>query len=166
MGCSHFHMNREQPDRYLEYRALVVSKIDELEWRMEIFDEKIIDVKNGKFIDNDLWHPHSRLSNLIKEINDISYHIKLIEITKYILDYLPKRYWVIISETINGRGEIKFRTGLIFMANDSTFCNTTKEYIKLSQFSAQFFEGEGMDKERCISAQKKCDEIVRLLNFS
>ena len=39
MGCSHFHMGREFPQRYDEYRKLNIPKQTETEWQKEQFDE-------------------------------------------------------------------------------------------------------------------------------
>ena len=35
MGCSHFHMSREYPERYTEYEALEITKAQETEWRQD-----------------------------------------------------------------------------------------------------------------------------------
>lgn len=62
MGCSHFHMVREYPERYEEYRRLNITKQTETEWRTE----QVIDFCNqiiGNGYDfSQLWIIHLRIA--------------------------------------------------------------------------------------------------------
>lgn len=45
MSCSHFHMYREYPKKYSEYRKLLVSKELEEQWTMEFLISKLNSLK-------------------------------------------------------------------------------------------------------------------------
>ena len=42
MGCSHFHMAREFPQRYEEYKQLEITKQVEINWILERFNEHYV----------------------------------------------------------------------------------------------------------------------------
>ena len=48
MGCSHFHLDREDFDRAKEYRSLKISSAIESAWRQEEFDNQYSNFFNNK----------------------------------------------------------------------------------------------------------------------
>lgn len=165
MGCSHFHMARENPKDYQGYLELEVDQETEQKWKEENVNHLIKKITIGEFKNPDLWHPHSRLCDLIEKMDTRASHIKLLEITKYIYNYLPANMRVIISENLNGRTEIRHKRGLIFNAYKSGYIEIAKEYIKYSRMYSEYIEGTGMDYKRCHYSQKKCEEIRKMLNL-
>lgn len=165
MGCSHFHMARESQKKYEEYLKLKIDVNTEKIWSIDSLNSYINLIKAGNFEHFELWHAHSRLCKIAQNINDKQSHIKLIEITKYIFNFLPKNMWIIIAENIIGRSELEFKSGLIFQSFNSGFIDIAFEYLKYSRIFSQFIEGIGMDYERCLNSQKKCDNIAELLNL-
>lgn len=165
MGCSHFHMARENPKKYEKYIKLNINEETENEWSIDKYNSYINKIKEGKFNLSDLWHAHSRICKLAQNINNERSHDELLFITKHISNFLPKDKWVIISENINGRSELEFRSGLIFQSFDSGFNSIAIEYLEVSRFFSQYIDGEGMDYSRCLNAQKRCNEIAKFLNL-
>lgn len=155
MGCSHFHMGREFPQRYEEYKMLNISKIKETEWRIEQLDEYFNDIIGNK--DNTrLWVVHSSMAELVETLKtDIALR-KMLEVTQYIRDLVPIKYRVIVSETVNGRGNRKLRTGLIYLAYDLNNIQVAKAFVELSLHFATYDEGKSKDFERCQEARKLC----------
>jgi hypothetical protein len=82
MGCSHFHLDREDFDRAKEYRALKISSSTESTWRQEEFDKQLSNFYNtdkSKFgltfsslayITETTEYYLQHLSDLIIQIND------------------------------------------------------------------------------------------------
>ena len=46
MGCSHFHLDREDVGRAREYRSLKISSATESFWRQEEFDRQLANFSN------------------------------------------------------------------------------------------------------------------------
>jgi hypothetical protein len=117
MGCSHFHMGRDYPQRYAEYGKLNISKQTEAEWRKEQFDAyyiKIIEATD----DRSLWNLHFMMYALFENIRTDAALTIMLDITQYIRDKVPLRDKVIVAETINGRSIREARRGLIYLAYD------------------------------------------------
>ena len=136
MGCSHFHMAREFPERYNEYKKLNIPQQTELTWRIERFDEiysAIMENKNNER----LWWLHSELYDLYRDIKTDNELIKILEATKHIRNKVPMRERVIVAETINGRPTglkttRQARSGLIYMSYDLGNIIAAKEFVELS----------------------------------
>ncbi len=123
MSCSHFHMARENEDRYREYCWLHIPKHQEIEWTLEEISTAIHQLQSGEYPLNDLWHIHSRASYLVhgsmlhtqlEPLLVASYH--LVEVLDSGIDRLR------VAETIVGRQDVTFRSGLILRCHD--FCRT------------------------------------------
>ena len=110
MGCSHFHMHREAPDRYEEYRALEVSKSLERDWTVDEFEQCIAQIEAGHG-GVDLWHLHSRANDLYRNAVEkwedpdfrTSLYERLLGATRIAAEGVEGRDRVILAETILGR---------------------------------------------------------------
>jgi vacuolar-type H+-ATPase subunit I/STV1 len=158
MGCSHFHMGREFPQRYEEYKQLNISKKKETEWRMEQLDEYFNDIIENKN-NTRLWAVHSRMADLVETLKTAIALRKMLEVTQYIREIVPINDRVIVSETLNGRGNRKLRTGLIYLAYDLKNIQVAKAFVELSLHFATYEEKKGRDLERCQEATKLCNDI-------
>lgn len=158
MGCSHFHMDREFPDRHQEYKLLNISNQTEAEWREEQFDEYFVNIRESK--DNSsLWNVHSRMYDLFESLKTNTALIKMLEATKHIRDKAPLKDRVIVAETINGRKMREFRSGLIYSAYDLNNLAAAKEFTELSLHFATYHESSNRGFERCQRAIELCNEI-------
>src|SRR5690554_651516 len=102
MGCSHFHLDREDFDRAKEYRSLKISSATESAWRQEDFDKKLYNFFN---IDK------SKLGLAFSSWADIS------ETTEYYLQHLADLAIQIIDKISNEQIRIVLST---IIGNDST----------------------------------------------
>lgn len=117
MGCLHFHMAREFPQRYEEYKELNITKEQEIEWVLDQFEEYYGSITQGKS-DTALWIVHSRMAELLEQLRIEGALIKMLEGTQYIRGKIPSQDGVIVSETINGRSNRRLRRGLIYLSYD------------------------------------------------
>jgi hypothetical protein len=115
MGCSHFHMSREYPERYAEYSALGVSKQQEALWRQAEFDEKLSALMEGAVTPDKLWWLHSYLSGLADTIRKVEVLRRLAEATAYLVPMVPSRTRILVAETLVGR-DGSLETGPIHLA--------------------------------------------------
>ena len=158
MGCSHFHMDREHPERSQEYKLLKISKQKEAEWRKEHFDEYYFNIMESK--DNgSLWNLHSRMYDLFESLKTNTALVKMLEVTKSIRDKVPLKDRVIVSETINGRSTRQFRSGLIYSAYDLNNIAAAIEFVELSLHFATYHESANRGLERCQRAIELCNAI-------
>jgi hypothetical protein len=65
MGCSHFHMGRDYPDRYKEYKAVQISEETEVVWMRAEFESTLDALINEGGEADALWAQHSYLAELV-----------------------------------------------------------------------------------------------------
>ena len=155
MGCSHFHMSRDDPQRYNQYRDLNISEQTETEWRTEQFNNYYNSTMNGAS-ETELWNIHSMMYELLEFLKTEDTLAKMLEVTQNIRDKIPPRDRIIVAETINGRAGGKTRSGLIYLAYDLKNMPTAKAFTKLSLYFSIYHPRENRGLERCLSATLNC----------
>ncbi len=65
MGCSHFHMSREYPERYGEYKSLNVSKPQEIEWTEQELESLRLQACSPDTAPKEVWAIHSGMEDLV-----------------------------------------------------------------------------------------------------
>ena len=164
MGCSHFHMARENPPKYEAYKKLNITKYVENKWKteqVENYYNDILEENNNKA----LWHVHSIMADLVQDLKNVNMLFKLLEVTQYISDKVPLYDRVIVSETINGRLDMKCRSGLIYLAYDLNCIDMAKKYVDLSLHFSNYIDQESRDLQRCRRAMSLCNEIKKELRL-
>lgn len=136
MGCSSFHMLREYPQRFEEYKALNIDPSIESEWIKEEFENKL---ENFHMISpNNYGHFLRSLDSIIdrKEF----YLEKLFELIIKIQEHLPLDQIEYILSTIIGNNGTKSKGGLIQKCYDlkridlaNKFYNQTKILLKKAE---------------------------------
>ena len=109
MGCSHFHLDRENPKRAEEYRSLKISPVTESAWRLEEFDRQLSTFASN---DNDkLGYKYSYLADLIETTD---YYLQyLCDLIISVVDRIPLEQINITLATIIGNNSTKSHGGLI-----------------------------------------------------
>ena len=158
MGCSHFHMARDVPQRYEEYKKLGISGEMEREWIVEQFYEYFSSLMEATNFDS-LWNIHSRMYDLYESLETNQELMNLLEATRHIRDKVPIRDRVIVAETINGRTVKEARTGLIYKSYDSGHIGVAKEFVELSLHFSNYDDPSIRNKERCQSSTQLCNDI-------
>jgi hypothetical protein len=158
MGCSHFHMAREYPHRYEEYKQFNITKQMESEWRMEQLEDYYKNIMEDDS-SNPLWIVHSNMSELTEILKTDITLIKMLEATKHIQDKVPLIDRVIVSETINGRRYREARSGLIYLAYDLNRIQIAKSFVELSFHFATYVKNKTRDFDRCQAATQLCNNI-------
>ena len=164
MCCSHFHMCREYPQRYDEYMKLNIAKEKETEWRLEELDKYYDDVLSNKE-NASLRIIHSSAAELVAMIKTADALRKTLLITQYIKDKVPFYDRVIVSETINGRADRKYHSGLIYLAYDLNEIEIAKAFVDLSLHFSYYLPDKSRDYDRCKEAAKLCIDIRDELNL-
>ncbi len=164
MGCSHFHMVREYPQRYEEYMQLNISTQIEIEWRKEQLNEYYMNVIKDEE-DKELWIIHSNMADLVESIKVANTLKRMLDVTHHIKNRVPYKDRVIISETINGRKDRRYRSGLIYLAYDLKDIPAAKDFIELSRHFSTYSRGKEQDLDRCQRATKLCNDIKKELNI-
>jgi len=136
MGCSHFHLDRENFERAKEYRSLKISSETESLWRKEEFENNLEKVET--ISPNDYgWFLRS-LDSMI-EPNEF-YLAKLFELVTKIQDSIPLDQIEYVLSTIIGNNGTKSKGGLIQKSYDlkrldlaSKFYTQTKLFLKKAE---------------------------------
>jgi hypothetical protein len=103
MGCSHFHMSREYPRRYEEYRALRISADTEAAWRQAAFDSQLDELMHGDGPASDLWARHARLADLAGAIRQRDCLRRFFVATQQMVSLIPSASRILVAETLVGR---------------------------------------------------------------
>ena len=169
MDCSLFHMGREYPQRYAEYKNLNIPKQTDNEWRRDKFYEISSKIMENPSSDS-TWRLHSQMHDLFVSLRTKDEVLKMLEVTKYIRDKVPANDRVIIAETINGRARREARSGLIYGAYDSGDIATAKEFAELSLAYSSFDDSNkwkfwDKSKQRNQRATQMCKEIMNELGL-
>ncbi len=133
MGCSHFHMAREDYDLYDDYRALNIAEETERKWTGEQIDEIMLLLTRGESAQEELWAMHSRLSDLVIEGGFKDKLEPLYEATSLVGPTLPKFDRLLMAEAIVGREEMEMRSGLIFKCHDSGLQPLAERFVRLAE---------------------------------
>lgn len=132
MGCSHFHMARENEDRYKEYCWLHIPKHQENEWKLEELSTAIRQLQSGEYPLNDLWHIHSRASDLVLE-SMLHTQLEPLLLASSHLDEVvdSETDRLRVAATILGRQDVAFPSGLIFRCHDLFRTDLASRYAAL-----------------------------------
>jgi hypothetical protein len=158
MGCSHFHLDREDKERAQEYYSLKISKKSEAAWTEEQFNEFYLYIIEGKKKDL-LWSIHARMNDLFEQSSTNTGLTKMLEVTKILRDKVPPRERVLVAETINGRKQRKYHSGLIYSAYNLHKKLIAKEFVELSLYFAKYNGKNIRHIERCQDVIDLCNEI-------
>lgn len=114
MGCSGFHMMRENPQRFNEYKALDIDPNIESEWIKEEFEKKI---------ENFNTNPTNEYGHLLRSLDSMIerkefYLEKLLELVMKIQDRIPLDQIEYVLSTIIGNNGTKSKGGLIQKSYD------------------------------------------------
>ena len=165
MGCSHFHMSREYPERYNEYKSKNISKSQEQEWTKESFlaiKDQIVDQHSNEEY---LWSRHSEMVVLAKSLKSEE-AVKFVRLaTLQIIDRLHPKSCLLVAETIIGRQHIEYRDGMIFLAYDLSLKDIAKEFSDVALQLVARAKQRQCDPPRCDKAQKDCNRIVKHLGI-
>ncbi len=164
MGCSHFHMDRDYPERAGEYDSLEISLEIETGWIQEQFDEYYNLIMKNEDTSR-LWNLHSRMYDLFCELETRAELTKMLDVTREIREKAPVFDRVIIAETINGRRVREARSGLIYAAYDLGDIEAARQFAGLSLHFSAFDEGKSRGKDRCEQASRLCREIMMELGL-
>ncbi len=164
MGCSHFHMSREDISKYDAYTALEISKEQELEWRAESIDQLRSNLFPCSVNSKNLWAIHSRMADMVIDQKTLASLRIMIESTEAIEDRLSPQEKVIVSETINGRSDFRYKDGLIFLSlklNDRDIAiRFADASLRLGQSAILYMKDKFVD--RC---KKTIDRTERTLPY-
>lgn len=136
MGCSGFHMMRENPQKFNEYKALDIDPTIESEWIKEEFESR---VRNFQAI------PPKDYGWYLRSLDDLierkEYYLeKLLELVMKIQDKIPLDQIGYVLSTIIGNNGTKSRGGLIQKSYDlkrldlaNKFYIQTKLFLKKAE---------------------------------
>ena len=166
MGCSHFHMSRENFSKYDAYTALEISKEQELEWRSESIDQLRSELSPSAINPRDLWAIHSRMSDMVIDQKTLASLRIMIESTEAIEDRLSPQEKVIVSETINGRSDFKYKDGLIFLSLELNDRDIAKRFsdasLRLGQSAILYLKDDFID--RCKKTIERTERTLPYIN--
>lgn len=133
MGCSHFHMAREYPERYAEYKALAIRSETEAAWRQELADQMYTQIMYTKIMkqrkqDNGL-SVSSYLDTIEMTPDNMKKSYKLI---KSSYPYMSPLYTVVIAEQITNTGCV-YPPSILVAAKKQGQNALFQKYVKLVQ---------------------------------
>lgn len=138
MGCSHFHMYREIPQRYSEYRGLNIPESIETEWTREEILSALDRLMSDDTPRKELWSIHAAVTTLILDGKFDDHLEALFDVSSSIEGVIrSQRDRLIVAETIVGRQDIQYRPGLIFRSHDTSREDLAARYTMLADKFAE-----------------------------
>jgi hypothetical protein len=113
MGGSGFHMCREYPKRYEEYRELQVGEELERKWRGENLSRALSGLSVWGGTPADLWPEYVRAVDLLRNDCDPEAAARLLCVTEVLLGRFDDQGRLIAAESILGEGPKGHRAGLV-----------------------------------------------------
>lgn len=134
MGCSSFHMTRENPQRYSEYRGLNIPKSKETEWTREEILSALERLHSVDTPHKELWSIHSSVTTLVLDGRFDDQLEALLEASSAIERVIQSQHdRLLVAETIVGRQDIRYRPGLVFKSHDSSRDDLAAQYLGLAE---------------------------------
>ncbi len=130
MGCSLFHMMREYPQRFDEYKALDIDPSIESEWIKEEFENKIENI--NAIPTNEYGHFLRSLDSMIERKE--FYLEKLFDLVLKIQDRLPIDQIENVLSTIIGNNGTKSKGGLIQKSYDLKRIDLANKFYNQAKF--------------------------------
>jgi hypothetical protein len=163
MGCSGFHMCREDPERYAAYKAARIDTATEQAWRLEAVVEIECRICRNEVAPPDLWLQHSRVADVVAQAEDASTVLCSLALTELLRDSVPADSCVLVAESINGRSSEPHGGGLIHFALCTCGALAAQRFCDLARHFAR--RGQATHPERSQAALARTTEIVRLLSL-
>jgi hypothetical protein len=160
MGCSHFHMMRDYPDRYSEYRALKINDAQEHEWRRDAITKLSDRLLNPATEAKDLWHLYTRMETMCEDQGDAESVLKIYKVTQWIASRLPVGDGLIVAEAINGT-RTYYEAGPIYLAVKHGLRDVAQDLSDYSISLAQRAKSSKVDAEGAELAIRKCLAVKR-----
>jgi hypothetical protein len=165
---SPYHMMRDEPDRWGEYRELKIDHALEHQWRREMITKLGDELLNPATKAKELWWLHSRLEKICTDVNDAESVLKIYEVTRRITGRLPLQEGILVAETINGRQfystetgrtEHRYDNGLIYLAMKHGLRDVAQGLADHSMSLAQLAKSRKVDVARAEEAMERCRAV-------
>ena len=157
-GCSHFHMYREDPELYSNYKDLSISSQQELQWTEESFLELINQLLDDATPKKEQWVIHSRATNLAESIKSKKALQQLLQVSLHMLEHVPERDCIMCAENILERRDISLKGGVIFISIQLLEPALARNFLDLA---CLFIKKYGSHDLRRSNAAKKRAEVIQ-----
>lgn len=104
MGCTTFHMVRENEERHAEYRAMAIAQETEREWILDALSKLCAWMHDPTTDADELWNLHSHAADLTTYHRSPDAVERFVAATDAIVPRLAGDSRVIVAETLVGRG--------------------------------------------------------------
>lgn len=138
-GCSHFHMAREYPKQYSEYRTIVPNNELEKLWIFQECERNFTEVVNliESGVDADLGLRISSMIDLVDLDGSEIWVAKLTEFVAQTKTKLDELAGLIIAESILGRAASISNGGLIHLAIRLKLSDCAKRLHEIAKYLAE-----------------------------
>jgi hypothetical protein len=160
-GCSHYFMCREDPDLYARYRALGVSREQEIQWSEEALQEDIEGLMDPATPADRLWSMHSNATRLAENVNSIGALRSLYLTSQAILESVPENDSILCAESILARNDVGCRSGPVFMSSAMGEPALASAFLDLARKFANRYSRR--DVERYASAIRRAETIASMI---
>lgn len=170
VGGSLYHMMRDYPDRWGEYRALKIGEEQERQWRREMIAKLGDRLLNPATDARELWQLYSSLERMCQDQDDAESVLKIYEVTRRIVGRLSPQDGVIVANTINGawsyeirtgRTYHSYKTGLIYLAVKHGLRDVAQDLADYSMSLAQRAKRSKVDVEQAELTIEGCLTVKR-----
>jgi len=102
MGCSHFQMLREHPERYAEYRAFQIARETEIAWARDAFFSELRAFEDVVAAAPEAWGRYRDLAELTRIVGALDVTRELCAVTERLVPLAVGRSRILAAETLAG----------------------------------------------------------------
>ncbi len=161
MGCNGYHMWKEYPDRWEEFRKLNIPRPLQEEWRLEEFE---------RFRDLIQDAPDAARWTLFSAMVDLSDGSRaafddLLDVAKVLHRHISSSEQVIVAEIMLGSSALKQRDGVVLEADDLGHPDLARSFLDIVEqlLSDAMPDGKYITSQRIAGARGLMKETAELL---
>lgn len=125
MGCNGFHMYREFPERYEEFRQLQIPEQLKEQWRLEQFELALRELEKAESAD--LWWRFHELIGL-SDWSRLALE-QLLDAAKRLLVAAPRPDLVLVATALLDSNSIEARSGAVLRAYDAGYPSLAQQLL-------------------------------------
>jgi hypothetical protein len=133
MGCTHFHMMRDFPERYREYQSFGINKYTERKWTSEAIRDLLAKLIAEDTPPKDRWWIHRHVTDLVLT-GGFDNRLKPLLVASAGIDRPVSQFdRLLVAETIVGRQAAQYRSGMIYRCHDIGKPQLAQSYAEIAE---------------------------------
>ena len=129
-GCSHFHMEREAPESYIQYCALQISESQETVWTRELQRSRLAEFMQLDPLGSEFADGYASLAYLVSDDKELL--ISMLTASQIVLENGQPSDALVAVEKIVGDPSYQSQSGMAFTCFELGEIELSKQFVDLA----------------------------------